>query len=278
MKLIKKINNNFALGEDGNGEKIIIQAKGIGFVPYPSELKDLSKVERTYYGYDDRYVELLNSVPLEVIQVANMIQAYLMTRINCSLNPNLPFTLGDHIWFAIQRISKGIDANLPKDYNLRHFYPIEFDTAEYALKVIYKYPKVKLPPNEKTGIVLNLVNAEMAGKNKEQVENDKYIDDITYMISHSLNITINKDSANYARFVTHMNYMFKRIQERIPTQTENRLMYDEFNQQYPDVSKCVDNIADMLRNKAGISLNKEEKLYLIIHVNRLCSRGKIDQK
>ena len=35
MKLLKKINNNFALAIDGNGEKVIVEGRGIGFNRMP---------------------------------------------------------------------------------------------------------------------------------------------------------------------------------------------------------------------------------------------------
>ena len=47
MKLLKKINNNFALALDSKGTQIIVEGKGIGFRKMPEELADLSVISRT---------------------------------------------------------------------------------------------------------------------------------------------------------------------------------------------------------------------------------------
>ena len=52
MKLIKKINNNFALAEDSGGNQVIVEGKGIGFTKMPCTITDLSCISRTYYDYD----------------------------------------------------------------------------------------------------------------------------------------------------------------------------------------------------------------------------------
>lgn len=54
MKLLKKINNNYALALDSRGEKIIVEGRGIGFQKMPCELSDLSLVSKTYYNTKDK--------------------------------------------------------------------------------------------------------------------------------------------------------------------------------------------------------------------------------
>ena len=50
MKVIRKINNNVAIGKDDNGHEVILFGKGIGFPAIPYTLTDLSKIDRTYYN------------------------------------------------------------------------------------------------------------------------------------------------------------------------------------------------------------------------------------
>ena len=61
MKLLKKINNNFALALDSRGEQIIVEGKGIGFQKMPMELNDLSLITRTYYDTKEQDVSLINT-------------------------------------------------------------------------------------------------------------------------------------------------------------------------------------------------------------------------
>ena len=41
---------------------------------------------------------------------------------------------------------------------------------------------------------------------------------------------------------------------------------------YPDINVCVEKISKYLNDEYSINLNDEEKLYLMLHINRLCSR------
>lgn len=46
MKIMKKINNNFAMALDDNGVELIVTGKGIGFPKTPYELTDLNIIEK----------------------------------------------------------------------------------------------------------------------------------------------------------------------------------------------------------------------------------------
>ena len=59
MKLLKKINNNYALALDSNGEEIIVSGRGIGFQKMPCDLNDLSLISRTYYDIDLKYMHTI---------------------------------------------------------------------------------------------------------------------------------------------------------------------------------------------------------------------------
>ena len=62
MRIIQKINNNVAVGIDGNQKEVVVFGKGIGFPKIPYELNDLSKIDRTFYDVDSNYYELLQEV------------------------------------------------------------------------------------------------------------------------------------------------------------------------------------------------------------------------
>lgn len=272
MKLLKKINNNFALGLDSNGEQIIVEGRGIGFEKMPCDFYDLGRVTRTYYDYNDRYLDLINSIPQEVLDVANNIYEYFMPKINCYVNPNLPFILADHINFSIERMTKNIHVGVDMYYDLMHLYPTEYEVSDYALKVIKKKLGVTLPPNEKTGIILNLINAE-ANVKKDTSKTEKYISQLIDIIEKDMSVSIDKELFNYSRFVSHVEYLFKRLNNKDEITSENRKIYVSLRDKFPKTSDCVEHISEFIEKMEGISLSEEEKLYLILHINRLCERA-----
>ena len=62
MLVIKKLNNNAALCVDDNGNQLIALGKGIGFPKTPYELKDLSLVDKTFYGVNAKYYGLIDEI------------------------------------------------------------------------------------------------------------------------------------------------------------------------------------------------------------------------
>ena len=273
MKLIKKINNNFALAEDSGGNQVIVEGRGVGFNKMPCTITDLSCISHTYYDYDEKYLSLIADIPQEVIDTSILIYKKLIFRINFTVNDSLPFILADHINFSIERHRKGIDIQLPLYYDLQQMYPLEYEVAEYGLKVIEKNLKIKLPHDEISGIMLNMINAEV---NKDKItqakENGKRNIKITEIIEKTLHITISRDSFNYSRFLTHMNYLYSRVRNNDMHESENQKMYILMITKYPDINVCIEKISKYLGDEYSISLNDEEKLYLMLHINRLCSR------
>ena len=67
MKLIKKINNNFALAEDSGGNQVIVEGRGVGFNKMPCTITDLSCISHTYYDYDEKYLSLSHIQLLHIL-------------------------------------------------------------------------------------------------------------------------------------------------------------------------------------------------------------------
>lgn len=55
--------------------------------------------------------------------------------------------------------------------------------------------------------------------------------------------------------------------------SENSSIYVQLALDNPEVSACVDVIASMIEEEYETVLTEEEKLYLILHVNRICARS-----
>ena len=262
MRLLKKINNNFALAIDSGGNQVIVEGRGIGFNKMPCIIEDLSCISHTYYDYDEKYLSLISDIPQEIVDVAMLIYQRLISRINCTVNDSLPFILADHINFSIERFKKGIDVKMPLYYDLKQMYPLEYEVAKYGLKVIKENLSINLPNDEVSGIMLNIINAEV---NKDKIVEAK-------KNGKELHITISKDSFNYSRFLTHMNYLYGRARDDDMHKTENQKIFKQVILEYPQINVCVEKISRYLKDEYLICLNDEEKLYLMLHINRLCSR------
>ena len=145
MKLLRKINNNAAVAQDNRGREMVVLGRGVGFHPMPYELTDLSVVYRTFYDVDPQYYEILSNLPEDALLAAADITEQSEITLRTELNPNLPFTLADHIAFAQQREKQGIRMAAPLHYDVQHLYPREYELGLRALETVRLRTSSSLP-------------------------------------------------------------------------------------------------------------------------------------
>lgn len=279
MRLIKKINNNFAMAVDSQGEEVIVSGKGIGFIKIPCEITDLSVVDRTYYGIDSKYIGLLNEIPEDILEISIKVVDYAKHKLKNRLNPNLMFTLADHIHFSIERYQKGIVFDFPLTYDFEQLYSNEIQISKYALMIIQKQLNISLPKEELSGIAMNIINSELYSSLGNTEQNlDLLIEKMTIVIEEFFGIEVKRDTVNFSRFATHLRYLFKRISEKKSISSDNLKIYQSLKNETPETYQCVIKLADYLNKEKNWILDEEELIYLILHVNRLCTREDCNRK
>ena len=273
MKAIKKINNNIAVCLDADNHQLISVGKGLGFPKMPYEITDLKKIQRTFYNVDSMYVDMASEIPSDILSIAAEIVDLFRLKVPTPITSNLVFTLADHIKFAIERRKKGMVFTAPMQYDIENLYTDEFEMGKKALIIINNKLHANLPSEEASNLAIHFINARnMSTKaNGNEGESD-LISDITDIISGYFEIYIDKHSFSYSRFVTHMQYLLKRQTEGISIHSGNKIMYEDMVNNYPKTEDCVKKISKYLAEQRGINLEDEEKFYLMLHVNRLCSR------
>lgn len=277
MIVQKKINNNVAICTDGNQRELIAFGKGIGFPETPYELRDLRKIERTFYDVNEQYISLLNDIPYDLIQFTAQMILEVQDKLSYDTNANLALTLADHIAFAIERAQKGIYVRMPSIYELEISYPVEIEIAKEFVTAIKRNFHVNLPKNEVQGIAMHLINARGDSVLQEKTSYyeehyEEILQQTTALIEQSFNIRVQKDTFNYARFATHIQYLLKRVYEQNYIESSNVQLYEKLREKFQDISACVDRICEYYEQSWSLKLSQEEKLYLIMHVNRVCSK------
>ena len=273
MLAIRRINNNVALCRDGNGRELIALGKGIGFGEMPKELS-LAQIERTFYDVDDKYQPLLTELPAAVLDFSARIVDIARNELSYQLNPNTVFTLADHINFAMERARKHIRVKMPLAYDVEQMYPIEYRIGRHTLRRIRKEFLITLPESEAAGIAMNLINNRMTPHQEpsapDTVGDEEMLEDITDIVENHFHILVDRTSFNYSRYATHLQYLFGRIHAGKAINSDNLQLYKSLREEFPDIALCVERIADHIREVWDCELTEEEKLYLILHVNRIC--------
>lgn len=275
MIVVKNINNNVALCLDSKGQEVVVFGKGVGFLKPPSEVP-LSKIQRTFYDLNHKFLPLLDDIPLDVIDFTAQQVAQIRGQLPYETNANLIMTLADHLAFAMTRAKKGIYTPMPSIYEMEQNYPVEVGIGRQIVKAMEETFHVKLPKSEVQGVAMHFINASLGSPSSGQLTAEEQYETIlermTQIVEYALQVTIRRDTFNYARFATHVQYLLKRVQEDSSIDSDNLQVYASIRDEYRDVSACVDQIHEYLQRNWSIDLSEEEKLYLIMHINRVISQ------
>ena len=279
MIVLKKINNNVAVCKDNNQRELIAFGKGIGFPPTPYELTDLKKIDRTFYNVSEQYISLLNDIPYEVIRFTAEQMLWVQDELPYETGSNFVLTLADHIAFAMERMQKGVYVHMPSVYELEINYPAEVKIGRKFVAAIRDAFKIKLPQNEVQGIAMHFINMQDYSQTEKISGIEEYYEEIlqktTEIIEQEMDVRVRKDTFNYARFATHVQYLLRRMFEHKHIDSSNLSMCSSVWEEYPEIAECVERICSYYKKDWELELCEEEKLYLILHINRVCSKETI---
>lgn len=276
MRAVRRINNNVAVCVDNGGNELLAMGKGIGFGQLPREVA-LSDIERTFYNVDERYVSAINDLPEDVITFSAKMVDYARNELSYQMSPNLAFILADHLAFAIKRAEKNIKVSMPLSYDVEQTYPVEYRLGRHVLRRARSEFKVALPNDEAAAIALNFVNAKLEPATETELEDaqrdEDMLEDVTEIVEDEFGITVDRASFAYSRYATHMQYLFKRLHSGESFDAPGLEGFQGLEEQYPEGVACVEKIAQHLEEEWGGELSADEKLYLVIHVSRICNKG-----
>ncbi|WFR55770.1 PRD domain-containing protein [Anaerocolumna sp. AGMB13025] len=275
MIVVKNINNNVSLCLDSKNNEVIVFGKGVGFIKPPYEIP-LEKIEKTFYNVKEEQISLINLVPVEILEVSFNIVDYANQKLGNQFESNVVFTLADHISFAIKRHEQNIKIKMPLLQEIEQTYEEECYVGKKALKMIENKLAVKLPKSEAASIAMHLVNYEALQKNTEDTDYGNIVNNCISSLEKILNITVNKDSFSYYRFVTHLYYLIKRIRNNQMIESQNAQLFHALKEEFPEVLKSALDIKKIIKEQLGRELSDEELIYLMLHINRLCSREDYD--
>lgn len=274
MQAIRKINNNAAICVDGKGRELVALGNGIGFGALPREVA-LADISRTFYGVDAKYLDLIGEMPEDVLEFAGQLADVCRATLSYELSPNLPITLADHVAFMVKRAREHMVVQMPLSYDVQQAHPAEYKLGEMAVRGAKKTFKVRLDRHEASGIALSIVNSAITMSERtarKERDTAELLEGVTRIVEDELGITVDRDSFDYARFATHVQYLIDRVVAGEPIATQNEELYDEVVAGYPEAARCAQKASLLIEQRLGGELTKEEQLYLMLHVNRISER------
>ncbi|XKM12813.1 PRD domain-containing protein [Orbaceae bacterium ac157xtp] len=275
MKIHKILNNNVIITLTADGDELIIMGRGIGFKKREGDLVDEDLIDKQFSLTNKetlpKFAELLSEIPLEVITTTELIINYAQKELGTKLHDSIYISLTDHINFALERHKQGFDIQNSFLWEIKKFYPKEYAVGEYALNLINHRLKTDLIHDEAGFITFHIVNAQLNDTMPNIVTMTKIIREILNIVKYYFKFEYDEDSLSYHRFVTHLKFFAQRILNDNFSSNEDNSLYEIVKGKYLQSYQCVKRIDTHLGQQYDHPLTDDEKLYLIMHVERLRS-------
>lgn len=266
-KIVKVLNNNSLLISDGKSETIII-GKGIGFKRTVGEKvgKDIL-YEKEYHLLTDEDYKVQSQVPKEIIQNT----AHIINIVDENINQEIPEqsfkSLTNHVAAMLVRLENGEIFPNPFHHETVTLYGDSYNIALRVAGQVEQTIQLKLPESEVDFLTLYIHGIISSFDQKNSMLRNAIISDVSETIERDLNITLNKSSVFYARFVTHLKFLIERItrDEKI----DSIPMVSSIAQQYPEYMEMSEVIVKVLEKHLKQQLTQDEHIYLALHLARL---------
>ncbi|OFI48254.1 transcription antiterminator BglG [Floricoccus tropicus] len=276
MIIEKILNNNVLLTSTETGQELVCMGKGLAFQKKVGQEVEVSKVEKEFVLKDNKlsnqFQDLLADIPIEEFDLVKKLIDIAEFELDKELSLNIYFTLMDHIHYALERVENNIEIPNLLSFEIKKFYSKEYQIAKKLVSIIEKEFNVSFTSDEAGFIALHLVNSQQ--KNGDMIitmEATKLLRDILKLINNFVGIKINEESLKYQRLVTHLQFFVYRYLEGQENQVtdEDEFLYGIVSKKYKEAFDCVEFIDEFLKSTNRPGMDKSEKTYLAMHINRI---------
>nr|WP_314515100.1 PRD domain-containing protein [uncultured Peptostreptococcus sp.] len=276
--LIKQVfNNNVVLVDDDlKKREYILIGKGLGFQKKKGMKVDIDRVEKKFISDDasvkKRLIALAEEVDPDIFDATSEMIGRIEKELGQDLYKYIYLSLTDHIAFAIKRNKEGILVRNSFLHEIKRIYKNEFAAAMLALEYLNERFNVDLNEDEAGFIAIHIVNSYYQGnsdKYDEDIKVLKIMKDILNIIRYYYKIDYDEDDLDYDRLVTHVRFFAKRVLLMKRLVDNNDDLLELVKIKYDRVYRCVEKINDYIMNNYSYEIGNDEKLYLILHIDRV---------
>lgn len=267
--VIKSFNNNVVLVHDDGKEKILFD-KGIGFGKKPGQyIAKGSSIQKVFIISQEEnkrnFKELINRVEDDFIGVFEEALKEIELDLDEELDEKIHIGLIEHLTFAIKRLKNSQEIQNPFLIEVETLYKKEFELACKLAEKIGKHVNIGIPYGEIGFIALHIHSA----RNNEKLSNTvKYAflsNSIVEEVEESLNIEIDRQSLDYARFLTHIRFTIERIMNNKSIQNT---LVDVIQKKFEESYKISENVAEIISEELDKPVSEDEIAYLAMHIER----------
>lgn len=276
MQIKQIFNNNVVLTTDEQKNEIVVMGKCIGFQKKKGEDIDGDKIDKTFVLtesvsksiFPDVYNQLSGEeidLVVEIIQLAEK-------KLGTEFQSNIYVALADHIHYAIERTQQVLPLTNPLNYEVRKYYPKEYEIGEDSLQLIEDRLGMRLYKEEAASIALHFVTGQKEGYLISQtIKVTEIVHQILNIIRINFGKSFDENSISYARFLTHIQYFAHRVVFGEQEGETDSFLFEQVRSSYPDSFECVQKIKLFVESTYDFEMGEDEQVYLTIHIERIMS-------
>ncbi len=272
---MKPLNNNMVLAKTDDDKDVICQGKGIGFGKKKGDAIDESLIEKKFVPADRQesnyFQQLFTQIPDDYLVLAEKVLAFAREEKKIKVSDRIVLPLCDHMAGAVERYRNGTPLNNPMLWDIKQVYPAEFAAGMYGLQLLKERYDVDMKEDEAAFLAYHFVTAELEKKNIDSVDEVTAImRDVVTIVKESFQIDLDINDWNYQRFLTHLRFFAGRVITKSGyTEDPDTELFEELADRYKHIGNCVERIADHILVDYHYDISTDERLYLLIHIERI---------
>ncbi|MBO1337325.1 PRD domain-containing protein [Streptomyces sp. VRA16 Mangrove soil] len=274
MEALRVLNNNVVLARDDKGQEVILTGRGIGFSSRQGKPIDPALIVRVFVPADgrdpDHLAEAFSLIGEDVLRAVVLALDEVGVEGRESTRPTLAIAVADHVAGALDRAARGVVVEYPLAAEAQALYATEYAQAQRLLAAINEHVDPKLDPSEATALALHLVNAGFAsGDLSFTYTMTGVIQQMLAIVAEEYGLDNSQKSLSAARFITHVRYLFVRIQQHRQLKGHESTIGKGIRQHYPEATHTAQRLATIVELRLGAQLSEDEVSYLALHVARM---------
>ncbi|MBL4934742.1 PRD domain-containing protein [Clostridium sp. YIM B02515] len=269
--IVQKIfNNNIILVIDNNVEKILF-GKGIGFGKHAGDEIALNKsIEKTFIIQDpqnkNKFNQLIKTVDEDIIVICEEIISMISEEFTEELDESIHISLTDHIFFTLKRLKESNEIVNPFLVETEVLFKKEYEIAKKAVSILEKRTGISIPEGETGFITLHIHSARNKGTLSNTIKYAFLANTITEFVEDNLNIELDRDSLDYARFIIHLRFAIERLLKSSPIKNE---LLTAIKRKYKASYKLAEQIGKIIEDSLEVKVVPDEIGYIAIHLQKL---------
>lgn len=268
--VVQAYNNNIVCVKIGGKEKILF-SKGIGFAKkFGDKIEEGTKVEKVFSIEDNdnlrSFKQVIEKVDEKFLMLCENIITSIAEELNEDLHERIHIALVDHLNFAVKRLCNNEEIDNPFLMEIKVLYKTEYILARKVAQTLKDEMKVNIPEGEIGFIALHIHSARNSGKLSNTIKSAQLSNVIIEHVEKKLKIKIDKDSLDYARFITHIRFAIKRMLLDCPTKND---FVKEIKSKYKISYNIAKSVSKVLAEELDKKVAEDEIAYLAMHIERV---------